>query len=375
MNPKLQKLLTPKPFKPFKPFTDKQKLVGLLAITALIPLALWIQWLQRPIPPPLPPPEPYHAGRPLAEWLEVLHGDLHPKDGSPIENGPGAQALRTLGTNALPRLIYSFTGAAYAYRVQYRREHLVDAFEVLGPVAAPAIPELKRVILGVESDVNNANGACNALVAIGPAAVPAIGELMTGTTIAVRRMISARLWWVAEQAKKHRLYPDSFRLLAMTAPVIVPVLKARLNDPDGDVQRNLVHALADFGEPAAVWAPLLFRHNDQNLFMDMDAYRAMLGDSMLDRSPSGQLNTHLQLLDSTNEYVRLGSAYSILLTYSNARFHATNDSAWQRYWEGVASNALAHGDRAWMVLSNLTLSPNTNISAKAKLLVSHPAQP
>jgi hypothetical protein len=138
--------------------------------------------------------EPSYNGRPLSQWL----GDMRlsaPTTG----HEPYEEAIRAMGTNAIPTLLkwisykpspsdhssqsgetvppwrpnYNLNPEQRAARAQY-------AFESLGAVARPAIPELTR-LARTSSDPGLGDCCATVLAFIGPAAIPSLLSLATNS--------------------------------------------------------------------------------------------------------------------------------------------------------------------------------------------------
>jgi hypothetical protein len=136
------------------------------------------------------PPEPSHGGKKLSVWLDELLALNHPAQWDP--NTKQAQAVRAIGTNALPWLLYELRAegsrlqsrinqllarqSIIKYRfpdVNTRLRRACRGFEALGPIAEPAIPELMTLVEATPGYVPSA------LAAIGPPAVPALQQCLT----------------------------------------------------------------------------------------------------------------------------------------------------------------------------------------------------
>ena len=138
--------------------------------------------------------EPVYKGIKLGDWLQQTQlkgNDLVLQDGA-------VEAVRALGTNALPWLIrevtaeesqgthlqHYFDGTPTAYD---RNEKVVPAFQVLGAVAAPAVAPLARTFEAWENYSSARSCSIRALAAIGPAAIPALCKGLTNAAPDSRR--------------------------------------------------------------------------------------------------------------------------------------------------------------------------------------------
>jgi hypothetical protein len=134
--------------------------------------------------------DPAYGGKKLSQWLvEVDYGQ-------PEATRKAAQeAIQHIGTNALPLLMKQFqsTGSRFQYylnmvfakipRFKFRFATLDDrirqaswGIDALGPIAKPAIPELRGLLL------SNPGYVPSALAGIGPDAVPALQDCLTNDT-------------------------------------------------------------------------------------------------------------------------------------------------------------------------------------------------
>jgi hypothetical protein len=151
--------------------------------------------------------EPAYKGRSLHEWAEMY--------GSPETYGAGAEdeartALQHIGTNAIPFLLNWIAYDARPSRARLigmkivshvplirnvptvknwlhrddprlrRAEAAAGVFELLGPSAASAVPELSR-LAALSTDPGPARRALDALVGIGPLAFPAVLGIVTNS--------------------------------------------------------------------------------------------------------------------------------------------------------------------------------------------------
>jgi HEAT repeat protein len=160
-----------------------EKRVGLAlgVLAALIGVVAW-QVLR--------PPEPVYGGERLSGWLADL--DLNSAQ-SPLR---ATQAVRALGTNAIPALLRMLRAedplwkkGLIAFNARQGFVHLqisqaallryraVDGFRVLGASAKDAVPALIGV-MNSPADVEVRSSVAAALGAIGPAAAAAVPALL-----------------------------------------------------------------------------------------------------------------------------------------------------------------------------------------------------
>ena len=216
------------------------------------------------------PEEPSYEGRRLSEWIDEYRYQPW------INFAPGrdaaGDALRHIGTNALPCLLawldYEPAETTEAYK---RGERAIDAFGMLGPLAAPAIPELTRQInLGTP---RQRELAMIALSYIGPEAQPAMIHVLTNLVsldidcmiVCLRNMgTNARpLFPLLVQ----KLQSENMLIAAGCAGALgeskvdpdlaVPALTKSLADPRQMVRLQAARTLAQFGGLARPALPAL----------------------------------------------------------------------------------------------------------------------
>ena len=136
------------------------------------------------------PDEPAHGGKKLSKWLDELSAMRFPGECDP--NTRPAQAVRAIGTNAIPWLIHEMRGQGSIMRwrlnVLLARQDIIEfrlpdhhtqmrracmGFAALGPMAEPAIPELLKLVEG------NPGYVPTAISYIGPPAIPALQQCLT----------------------------------------------------------------------------------------------------------------------------------------------------------------------------------------------------
>jgi hypothetical protein len=203
-----------------------------------------------------PNQEPRYNGRPLSKWVQVY------SQGTP-EFSEAEQAIRTIGTNALPFLLKwirqeppSWAGTADRALPQALSEtaparFLIDglgyetangamlAFGVLGTNAAPAIPELVALMKGTTNRAT-AVRAIAALSGLGPRALPHILSALSNTNQAGRATIPHFIVMMA---------------VDLGTNACLPALRAALQDPDPAVRTHASRALHTLDPQSLTNAP------------------------------------------------------------------------------------------------------------------------
>jgi hypothetical protein len=197
-------------------------LAGLLALTAVAGmLAILLS----------PASEPIYQGKKLTVWL----GELNASKGT---NDPAAQAVRGLGTNALPTLIrlidrrdyFSTRAQAWLQKIPLvrgtpardQRWQVVCAFKILGPLGAPAARELSAIL----EQGRHPGYAASCLAAIGLSGLPGLTQALGHKDAKVRFSAASALGGLLHEAQP-----------------AVPQLRARLADPVGYVREAATNAL------------------------------------------------------------------------------------------------------------------------------------
>jgi HEAT repeat protein len=203
--------------------------------------------------------EPVYQGKRLSVWLEVLNRERtpsHPDDRV-------AQAIRHMGTNALPVLIERLHGqdtrlkqlmVAWTDKQERFPFHLksadqcrseaISGYQALGPLASSQVPRLTDML---EHDPfpNARQAAAQVLGFIGPEARGAAPALFRATKDKASGVRSAALFALG------RIQPD--------AEMTIPVLVAGLDDPHPGAQWQAAIALGQYGPEARAALPALLR--------------------------------------------------------------------------------------------------------------------
>ena len=256
--------------------------------------------------------EPVYDGRKLSEWLRL--GTLKPADQRTRD------AVRAIGTNALPYLLHAITyepspvrRKLVAAEIRFPKtarflhplQRIVDGsggmraieagfgFEVLGAEAAAAVAELSGLANGTNSVI--ANRAMGALANIGEPGIPSLVAILTNTNHAYRGSAAyyvGRLRRLGPGAKpavpallqcvggRDRVLAEasleSLGTLALEPAVCVPVLTNQLQNADFSLRITAVRSLGMFRGQAHPAVPALEALlSDSNLIIREEATNAL----------------------------------------------------------------------------------------------------
>lgn len=190
--------------------------------------------------------EPEHAGKALSEWLMDLDSMDHPTfrraEGAIVEMGtnclPGLQRrLRAHDSSILTGLaeLAGLFGLPTPPPAETFHSPALQACRVLGPAASPLTPDIAAFL-----DGSRQAEAVKVLVAIGPAAIPVLVPVGSGTNPSSRAGAAAALG-----------------TLAMEAEAVVPLLETLLLDSDDQVRVVAAWALERYGARAVSTLPKL----------------------------------------------------------------------------------------------------------------------
>jgi hypothetical protein len=219
------------------------------------------------------PGEPIYEGKRLSTWLSEL-----PESQTYGEQGTRAvNAVRAMGTNALPPLIRMLRAEDSRLKEQVRnllyQQKLIRirlshpaifqrvlacrGLRVLGPLAAPVIPQLEETLLSRDPDMS----IPGVLLSIGPPAWPVFQRTMTNANAEIRLSTIGALWIAtnrleqATPALMHLMTNDPLPSLRLYAAItlaktgkhedsVVPVLLGGLrlgNDTGFEAARAFIH--------------------------------------------------------------------------------------------------------------------------------------
>ena len=208
--------------------------------------------------------EPVYQGKPLGFWLQGYDSGCynltHPRGPSPPTWDQANEAIRQIGTNAIPTLLRMLQQPDSKFKTMIvpllSKQHWInlpfivfdrnfmayDALVALGPEAGNAVPRLIEISKNDPSAFAQ-QGVPAILGYIGPAARSAIPQLLPGithTNLIVRNNAFFAL---------RRIHAES--------SLVVPALIRCLNNPDTAVRAQAVRALGEYGRQAEVAVPAL----------------------------------------------------------------------------------------------------------------------
>ena len=273
----------------------RRRIILLLTLAATVAAGFVLFW-------PSGPKDPAYQGKRLSKWIKEaqgtadLVGSLGGSKPLQIQRGEAArkaiQAIQSIGTNALPYLLYELTRPISQWRVSFNRwaegkisfrfrdeeERIWQAAEglqILGPDSASALP----VLAGYLADPKRGFAAAHAMSGAGELAVPYLLTAITGTNhFTAERALGA----LGDIAKEHEsAVPHLVGFVQHTNAVIrqgaashlavvesrtdltVPALTAALSDPEWAVRHYAANALGGIGPKARAAVPDLLRLMNQ----------------------------------------------------------------------------------------------------------------
>jgi len=233
--------------------------------------------------------EPQYQGKTLSQWLNMYEARGFARGGTPREKDQAADAIRHIGTNALPLLVTWLStetppwrhkalsyipGRAPVFRALYRpcvkwllsedirASETLIAFDILREDASPAIPQL----LGLMNNTNarmSSFRAVQVLVKIGPNGLAALCSVVTNQTadLTVRSSATYFLGYAGTNAVGEiQILRDlldnpktpvnmryaslmALEIIGQTAREATPSLLRALDDPDQRVRVLATNAL------------------------------------------------------------------------------------------------------------------------------------
>jgi hypothetical protein len=235
-------------------------------------------------------PEPRYKGRTLTYWLAV-----HKKaDADSAEEREAEDAIRKIGTNALPHLVARLRYKRPAWKTKAVRiaidlpgplddwlttlilekedkyEAAYEGFEILGPAATPAVPELIELL----RDKDTWDIAQVALMRVGEPAIPGLAAALTNRSNPPRiraaaadvlgnsgesnsAVVKILLPCLEDEPHVARFSAVALGHLKMESEIVVPALAQAVTGRYLEVRGASIWALGQFGTNATSALPLL----------------------------------------------------------------------------------------------------------------------
>jgi HEAT repeat protein len=197
--------------------------------------------------------EPTYEGQTLRYWLEHWYQQYGQR------NLGAEEAVRTMGTNAVPYLVKWITQPARTTADYDWVGRALKGFEILGPVASPAIPDLVKAI------GRNGNFPACALGYIGTNAIPALTNRLIEIISISNQPAKHQSLFLSSGHPRENFYVPMNIFCALSfygtnARPAVPALIAYIQNPNARESWEAVGVLAMAGhnQPEIVF-PVLFQ--------------------------------------------------------------------------------------------------------------------
>lgn len=255
------------------------------------------------LPPTMLSAEPTYRSKSLSKWLELYVN----ADANTAAEGQAKQAIRAIGTNAIPtlmRLVVNRNPAA--------QQAAKNGFDILGPIATPAIPALTNLLYATNPVTRLYAAQC--LSSIGAPALPALMAGLTNGSYALATDVALSIVDLGTNAKpavpiflKDLQHPDHFYReraadalgnLHIEPEVVVPALTNLLTDPSPAARFIAVKSLGQFGPAALQAVPLLLPLLNSSA-LDSAATEALrnIAPEVLTNAPAHQSTPPPEFLD------------------------------------------------------------------------------
>jgi HEAT repeat protein len=206
--------------------------------------------------------EPKYQGRSLTKWLSLFRE----AEADTAQEKRASEAVRAIGTNAIPQLLRMLTSEDFQVQMDAK-----SAFTILGPVAAPAVPALAKLLAGTnELDMFM---AAQALGEIGAPALPVLMETLTNRHYKVATQAYLAIPALGTNARpaipillRDLQHPNHFYReraagalggLHIEPEIVVPALTNLLDDPSPAARWIALNALGAFGPAARSAVPVI----------------------------------------------------------------------------------------------------------------------
>ncbi|WP_160164662.1 HEAT repeat domain-containing protein [Pedosphaera parvula] len=289
----------------------KSRQIAVFIAVTLVVITVWVCFSRSR--------EPEFQGRSLSAWLKQLDdGDTdrgiewsvwRPRQSS--SQAQAAQAIREIGTNSLPFLIKRMTRHESPLKTKaldflrkkqswikiplstnhYPRQAAL-AFDVLGPLAKPAVPALSSILTNSQFSKE----ATIALAAIGPEGWTVLYDKLADTNASANSWVKSCIIW--GMAGHHVTQPGTTELimievtnrnhssggiagwalgeLGTNQDQVIPVLIKGLQSPDLATRWGACNGLGKFGTNAIIAVPALLQSlQDSNISVKNHAREAL----------------------------------------------------------------------------------------------------
>jgi hypothetical protein len=230
------------------------------------------------------PLEPCYQGKRLRDWLIEMNVAQNEGGEDSIRYTRAAKAIRQMGTNSLPTLLTMLGSEDSQFKKALQgladkqsllhfefieasnwRNLAEAAIYVLGPIAAPAIPQLIEMLSATNADIRGGSaGALGSIHSQEDIVVPALTNALKDPSIEVRRSAEWALWIFG-------------KLEGKKTDLVIAVLVAQLDSKDPWEFGGVCALLGTLGPQArSAWPALMVRLSDQDYRIRFAATNALL---------------------------------------------------------------------------------------------------
>ncbi len=260
--------------------------------------------------------EPRYQGRSLSKWLSTYRD----AGADTPEEKRASEAVRAIGTNAIPQLLRMLTSRDYQMQMDAN-----NGFTILGPIAAPAVPALSALLKGTNE--LSMFTAAQSLGGIGAPALPALLEALTNRHFKVATEAYLAIGALGTNAKpaipillRDLQHPnhfyreraaDALGSLHIEPETVVPALTNLLTDQSLTARHHAIQSLGQFGPAARPAVPTIlpFLTNANLSYTATAALRQIAPEVLVNRPPQPEkLQQSLSdLLNSPDPSVRIAA--------------------------------------------------------------------
>ncbi len=207
--------------------------------------------------------EPVYNGKPLSEWLYILQVG-YTSTGEPVDYDTTREAIRQMGTNAIPTLL-DILGAtdrnkwwvlrrlkSPGFKEAFRNRNVstgdledigAQGFAILGTNAVSAIPKINKLFRNSES----CSAAAKALAQLGPEGFAALTNALSD-----KNLVNTIVWTIGEKG-------------GSDTQTITKILVGALKSPEWETRGSAAHFLAK--KDATLAIPALIPMLDDSVYL------------------------------------------------------------------------------------------------------------